>query len=93
MANKPVKVFKGRSKGVEIAIFENPKGMICTLSKSFQVNGEWRNQKVSYFPNQIDDLIATLIEARDFCEGAVSPAQEEDGSRASADVPDVIDHY
>ena len=64
--NQPI--FKDRINRTEIAIWKNEKGYSISLQKSYKRkdNDEWTRMKISFFPDEIDSVIAVLTKAKEF---------------------------
>lgn len=69
MTQPTQKIRKGKFSA---AIFENENGTSVNIQKSYKKKGseEWVNQNISVFPEEIDNLIGVLQEAKEAVTGA-----------------------
>lgn len=57
-------IYKQRKGKYSIAIFQDNDKKSIALQKSFKKNDEWKNQKMTVFPNELSGLIGVLIQAQ-----------------------------
>lgn len=61
-SEKKMPVTQVRVKNLDISLWDNPKGMTVSISKSYKSSGEWKNMKMTLFPSELAHLDDALEE-------------------------------